>query len=784
MQTVLLYAANLSKVSPLASHPNEPRNEEKIKQLWEKKSEQLRRAMSQIQKGLDSKSNSIYPTKPPSSNKDINCPVKPNNTVKLREKALHTCEEKEELQRKEKGREASLDIEQKAAQHKRVLALQKKSEEKQQDLQRLNQIKSSEAKTAEHGCCKMASIYGSLVKEAIALLDKFSAGKQSLDDFIKDAAKDLQNMDAQHKKFILDVVSGCTEYKKLLDAVVNVFYGQNGSWLSRGDRSQFLIICYLTTFVLDDIGLQCFSNIVKSLDIKKMHTFLNFFFTHLTTWIQEEWNNIYDAACVEEQWIGPLLRWRPDIDILMDQLALKISCGSQVKKAPIKITKPREFCLTKPKPRPLPIPKLIPQQEKYKPVPNSTYKAPKEMQIIKEIKQENHQKTKELLNEANVKQFRCGNPEKSEKTKRAMSQIQKDLDSKLQFKPFHHSEPPPSNKNINCPVKPNNAAKLRQRALYNHKKKEALQRVERLAEGGGEASSFVQWQKNMRERDLQEELAKLEQRHLEGLISHKEAEIARINIMESNQKAAQLKKEETAQLMREYAEKRLQEEEELRDLVQQVAEGHKNSKMAKEKLQQFKQSIVREVSGQSQALLRQALEEAQAELSRKFQTILEIRAIESLPHIRMKYFDDTKTAGHELMGEMSMIELKLRLAHLKEVQQTEQREKHEHILEEKQKKKKLDLESEIEYLRERVMAQAETTREKERKATLDLQQKVAQEKRVLAMQKKLEEEQRRLEQIKSSKAKTAEQTTRKTVTAEEKCELMKKNLEQLIQRAF
>ena len=69
-------------------------------------------------------------------------------------------------------------------------------------------------------------------------------------------------------------------------------------------------------------------------------------------------------------------------------------------------------------------------------------------------------------------------------------------------------------------------------------------RVERLTEGEGDGSSFVQWQKNMLEMDLHEELAKIEQRRLEGRISHKEAAIARINIMESNQKATQLKKEE------------------------------------------------------------------------------------------------------------------------------------------------------------------------------------------------------------------------------------------------
>lgn len=126
--------------------------------------------------------------------------------------------------------------------------------------------------------------------------------------------------------------------------------------------------------------------------------------------------------------------------------------------------------------------------------------------------------------------------------------------------------------------------------------------------------------------------------------------------------------------MRRYAEKRLQEEKEVRDLVQQVAEGHKNSKTAKERLQKLKQSIgmfflchvwysdfffllsfsltstssifvtVKEVSEQSRELLRQALEEAQAELSSKFEINCEIRAIESLPHIRVKNFDDTEVS--------------------------------------------------------------------------------------------------------------------------------------------
>lgn len=48
---------------------------------------------------------------------------------------------------------------------------------------------------------------------------------------------------------------------------------------------------------------------------------------------------------------------------------------------------------------------------------------------------------------------------------------------------------------------------------------------------------------------------------------------------------------QTAKLMQRYANKRLQEEKEMRDLEQEMVDGHKNSKAAKVKLQEFKQQI-------------------------------------------------------------------------------------------------------------------------------------------------------------------------------------------------
>lgn len=70
-----------------------------------------------------------------------------------------------------------------------------------------------------------------------------------------------------------------------------------------------------------------------------------------------------------------------------------------------------------------------------------------------------------------------------------------------------------------------------------------------------------------------------------------------------------------------------------------------------------------------------------------------------------------QTAGHELLGEMSLAELKERLALLKEAQQTEQQEKQEKILEVRQNKKQLLLEQmDTIDLHRRALAQAAAIR--------------------------------------------------------------------------
>ncbi|KAJ0044241.1 hypothetical protein NL108_004334 [Boleophthalmus pectinirostris] len=587
---------------------------------------------------------------------------------------------------------------------------------------------------------KMPSKYVPLVRDAITLLDRFRESRQCLDDFVEDISKDLQSLDPLHKCFILDTVSGCIEHKQLLDAVVNLFYRSTES-VSKSDLSMYHIVFYLTTCFLDQLGLKCFGSIVKSLGVHKVQTFLLFFFSNLTTLVQEKWVSIYDAEHVQKQWIEPTLRWRPEIIALLEQLAVKTACWSQLRKAPTKTTEPQEFALTRPKPRALPVLEIIPKVDKVRPVPRTTYKAPKEMKIIEDIKQNNQQKNERLLYEVNhAKPFESRSPHKYRHYQKVVSEIEESIHSKLKFNSFQSTPLPSTTKQSSWHIKMNSAAILRQGALVDRQLKQELQRMECLVEGAQEPSAFLQWQSEMRAKDLQEQLAKVECRRLEGRISHEEAALARSRLIAQNHAAAQLKKEEAAELMRRYAVKRLQEEKEMKELVQQVADGHKNAKAAKEKLYAVKQKIVKEVSEESQELLRRALAEAQEEMIRKFDIIRQIHAIESTSRTRSCSFDDKETGGHELLGEMSLCELRERLALLKRAQAAERLQRQQNIHQQRHRRKQM-LQHKLDtiQLHHNALRQATTSRKGQTKPHQGCPQKVTVDESVLALQKRLEE---------------------------------------------
>ncbi|KAM4050532.1 cilia- and flagella-associated protein 99 [Anomaloglossus baeobatrachus] len=583
--------------------------------------------------------------------------------------------------------------------------------------------------------------YGRCLTLLVKLHNKYNPEDRDLEHFLEESTEDFQILNNGEEQFVLDVLSGCVQYKNLLDVVVQAFYARDGKHYLLSEQSLYAVISYIAIFRIEDLGLQTFGRIIRCQDFTKMAKFLRFFFNvlNLNTWIKDEWSQIYDSNYVKENWITPLLKWQPEVLNLIDSIERKMANGPDLIKE-CKVTEVKEFNITKPKPRAVPVPQKIPVQKPHQPVPESTYKSPKEQDVLQGKKLRNRKKAEELLMEANMGQFKCANPEKSEKTKRVLSEIMKEEDDKLAFNKSK-VQPFPIKKVDNVPVRLNAAAILREGALYQRQVEEELSRIEKLMDGARDPSEFLEWQRQMLAKDLESQLADIECRRLEGKLSREEAVLARQNLIQENKKKVLMKKEETEKLMREYAEKRLQEEKEMRDLVEQVSEGHKNTKQARLKLQKYKQQIVQEVAEESRELLRQALEEAQEELRKKFELIREIRAMESVPIIRQKFVDLTQTAGHGLNCEMSVVELRERLALLKEAQRKAEEEKRDLILEEKQSKQQhlLDTLEQIS-LHRAAQGKAALLRLEEKKSKSQLgKTAIANNDRVTELQRKLEE---------------------------------------------
>ncbi|KAM6261748.1 cilia- and flagella-associated protein 99 [Porphyrio hochstetteri] len=577
---------------------------------------------------------------------------------------------------------------------------------------------------------KMVS-HGKHIAIIVQQLNKFNPENRSVEDFLHESAKMLQTLNVTEEKFVLDTLAGCVEYKSLLDVVVNAFFVQDGRYCQISERNLYIVICYLATFQLEELGFQHFSRIVKSLDTAKMQKFLRFFFNamYLNTWIKDEWSQLYDSLYVKENWIDPLLRWQPKVQQLIEQLTDKLNNRNAAVKTST-VTQPKEFNLTVPRPRAIPIPLPIPGLEKRPPVPPTTYKPPKEKKQLEEIKTKNHQKTKDLLRKANVYQFRCAamKPEKGE-----------NIHDSVKNKPTFQAQKIQS-KIDNIPIKLNAAAILRESALYQRKMEQELKRIENLLRGAGDPSEFLEWQKQMRGKDLEDQLAEIECRRLQGKLSHEEAVLAHQNVIQENKKKADLLREKKAELMHQYAEKRLQEQKEMRELVEQVVEGHKNAHQAKIKLQKYKQQIVQEVCEENRELLRQALEEEEEKLRKRYELIQQIRAIESLPSIRHKFVDLTETGGHGLICEMSIVELRERLALLREAQKAAEEEKRDQIIHEKQAKEQLLLDKldQISLFRAE-LGRAAALKQEEKKRKSRSGERLMKDERVLNLQKKIVE---------------------------------------------
>lgn len=537
----------------------------------------------------------------------------------------------------------------------------------------------------------MATHHKDLVEHCIEVLDSFDPTTKAQEQHVNKYLKYQPELDEDEQAFVVELFSGCVRYDGVLSVVLNGFYNRDGRNVLGSESNLYKVICYLALFRIDELGMVHFRRFVGSQDINKMYKFLNFFIDdkNLRTWIKDQWEKMYERTFVQTELLSPILRWQPELLEFIKQMKDRIANKLKPRKPVVVTTDVKPFNLTMPRPRSIPMPEPIPKLKKTKPAPQTTYVEPHEQTVMEKIRETNRRKAEERLMEASKLQFGCANTEKSQKTKARMYEYIRQQDAQLDFE-RHTSHPVPhAVLNENIPIKLNTAAILREGKLYQEREAEQLKKLEKLEAGSRDASQFLQWQSQMRQQDLNEQLAEIERRRIAGKLSHEEAILARQNLIQINKQKVAEVKQEAKRLMHEYLEKRLQEEEQMRTMVNDVKDTHENAKDAQKKLQEYKAKIVQEVMAESKDLMRQALEEAEKEMKVKMDLIHKIRAMEAVPVIRFKLLDITATAGHGLLSEMSIAELRERMTLMKTFEEQEEEMKRDEILSSKQVKEQM-----------------------------------------------------------------------------------------------
>jgi len=541
----------------------------------------------------------------------------------------------------------------------------------------------------------MSLSHRELLDHCVRMLEGFETGLQAVDSYCDSYVEHVDNfrqLTENDSTFLREVFSGIVRYRGVLDIVVDSFYCSDGKNALKSDHNLYLLLVYLCLFRLDELTMVHFRKFASAIaSPAKIFKFFSFFLAekNLQSYIRDEWSRQYDGVFVQTELMSPLLNWMPELQDWLKHFEKKLkpsSAGERRKK----VTETKPFNITPPRPRAVPVPDEIPKLTKFsRPLPKSLYEQPKERTSLSLIKEENRKAAATRFKEMQTKPLRVADTSKSKKTLDRENTIIKAEESKLKFDSYK-AKPAPDMSRQKHPVKLTTAAILREGLVFQKQEEEILKNLEKLEQGYRDDSSHFALEKQRREEEEAKELAEAERKHLAGLLAYEESILAKMRNKEKNAERVLEIKEESKQRMLQMLRDKERRDKELEEIIEGVMAGHERARDGKKKLTEYKQKMAQMVNEESRELMRQALEEAEEEMRRRMQLIHEIRVMESRPQgSNQKMVDLAETAGHGFLGEMSIAELRERLALLKADAKKEEEAKRDAIINEKQERERM-----------------------------------------------------------------------------------------------
>eukprot|EP00297_Palpitomonas_bilix_P002328 CAMPEP_0113895456 /NCGR_PEP_ID=MMETSP0780_2-20120614/17373_1 /TAXON_ID=652834 /ORGANISM="Palpitomonas bilix" /LENGTH=799 /DNA_ID=CAMNT_0000886289 /DNA_START=165 /DNA_END=2564 /DNA_ORIENTATION=+ /assembly_acc=CAM_ASM_000599 len=545
-----------------------------------------------------------------------------------------------------------------------------------------------------------------LLKKCEEIYTSYNPSKVTVDTHAERFIVEQKIKEGGDALFLKQVLYGCVRYKKVLKIAVTHFYTTYSGSLIRSDFTMYMVLSYLAIFRLKDLSFPIFRQFLMSQEAQKMYLFTSFMFDAetLENVLKEEWLKHFDRAYVEDTLIANLLSFTEELAGTVELLETKTK-GTRSKKTSSGGTESDEpqttvlqpFNLTRPNPRKVPEPEKMESDFKAKDVPQAIYDGPRQLQQrIEDAKRQNKLELEKKYTSAaaSTMKFRTADrPSNLEKIKR---EVEEEREANLNFEGIKAKPAPKFRPHSGNKVKLNMAAILREEAVYKKQQEQEAALLKAYEAELRDASSYDQWQSEMKAKDDEAKRKEVERRRMEMAMADLEAKEAREQkILENKMKAAQMQRE-AVELLEKKKDEEEKEHEELKRKVEEVIVGREATRQAVEETKLEKAKVVSEVAAEKREMRKKIEEEKEKELQEKADLVRQIRAAESLIagtgggglNSKPDMFDPTETGGHNLLEEMSVAELRERLAMIKVREMEEREEKRQEIIAAKQQKER------------------------------------------------------------------------------------------------
>ncbi|KAI8615752.1 hypothetical protein BC830DRAFT_1121081 [Chytriomyces sp. MP71] len=516
--------------------------------------------------------------------------------------------------------------------------------------------------------------------EPIIIVDE----KELLEEYWKE-----NKIDAEPDRiFLEETVLGCVRHEKLIALTLKLFFKKTGGRYLKSEYNLFAVLSYLCLYRLDaDLPFASLSKFFKQYNATKMARFLAFLFdsAHLVEdgILIKAWSTLLDRDYIKSKILIPLAKNSTAAKALIEELLVKSEKGMVPKKSSKPNTEAVPFVLTVSSPKKAQeLPKL-PPPIKARAIPKSVYTGTGELEALKAIKAENRRRVEEEQHKAQLSQFQI--TKRPPNLKKPCPQLAHEPPHATAMGP--KAKPVPSHLFEPVPVKMTVATILREDALVR-KHKEDEERM--LAEAEltlRDASEFQTWKEDAKIKADEERKLVLEKLRLKVQLLHEDSFLARQEKVQENKDIVKEVKGEKGALktLNEIARKELDIENKKK--IEDVHEIMEGVVKAKERVIVDKQKKAADIVNETQMLMEKAQREAEEELARKIELIQQIRLLEkAIPPVGaiVKTLDLTETSNLGLLGEMSIIELHERLAHIKVREAEHADERRREIIHEKQ----------------------------------------------------------------------------------------------------